>query len=64
VLAERVQGGKMSAICDNTDCKGKSKIFYHCKIAEEFEGGTCTWCEDCLNDDGDMIEEYKLLEVK
>lgn len=44
--------------CDNTDCEGKSRVYYDCILTEEFDSDTCRWCEACLDRDNDMIESY------
>lgn len=45
--------------CDNTDCEGKSKVYYDCILTKEFDSEECRWCEACLDRDNDMIESYQ-----
>jgi len=58
---KEIEGYKKRGICDATDCKGKSKIFYQCKLTEDFESEECVWCEDCCDDGDDMILESRLI---
>ena len=46
--------------CDNTDCEGKSEIYFDCILTEEFDSEACRWCEGCCDRDDDMIETNKL----
>jgi hypothetical protein len=47
---------KMS--CECVDCKGKSNKLYKVKLIEDFDNDECIWCEDCLYENFDMVEEY------
>ena len=44
-------------MCDNTDCRGKCE---HLKLKiymlNEFEGGDCVWCLDCIKRDSNFID--------
>jgi hypothetical protein len=44
--------------CECVDCKGKSNKLYKVKLIEDFDNDECIWCEDCLFENFDMVEEY------
>jgi len=42
-------------MCDNTDCNGKDDKNFHIVLRKEFDNDFCTWCQDCIKRDKDMI---------
>lgn len=47
--------------CECVDCRGESNTYYKVKLLDEFDGDEVIWCQDCLIENSDMVDSFKLL---
>lgn len=48
-------------MCDNVDCKNKSKINLLVYMDEAFGGENVVWCLDCIERDSDFVDFNKMV---
>jgi len=43
--------------CECTDCRSGEPPFYKLRLSEEFGGDIVIWCEQCYEENSEMVEE-------
>jgi hypothetical protein len=54
-----IQVEGITDVCDNTDCphgNDEQTVFY-VEMLDVYEGGIFLWCRECIERDGNMIED-------